>query len=103
MEGAITDVQSSDIIDNDLSPNFKNGDYYAGFDQAVNSLEQAAAGEYKERNNSTNNQDGGGNVLGFIIIVVIIIVIILRNRGGGRGGGMVSRRVLATGYYPLCF
>jgi uncharacterized protein len=37
LEGAITDVQSSDIIANDLRPNFKNGDYYRGLDEAVNS------------------------------------------------------------------
>ncbi|HEY2727365.1 MAG TPA: TPM domain-containing protein, partial [Parafilimonas sp.] len=47
LEGAITDVQSNDILENDLRPNFKNGDFYAGIDEAVNSLEKAAAGEYK--------------------------------------------------------
>ena len=93
LEGAITDVQSKDIIANDLRPNFKNGDYYRGLDEAVNSLEKAAAGEYKERGKTADDQGGGGgNIIGFIIILIIIFIIIGRGRGGGRGGGMMSRR-----------
>ena len=49
LEGAITDVQSKDIIENDIAPNFRNQDYYRGLDEAVNSLEEAAAKEYKVR------------------------------------------------------
>jgi len=92
LEGAITDVQSSDIIANDLRPNFKNGDFYRGLDEAVNSLEEAAAKEYKVRGErQEDNGRGGGNILGFIIIVIIILIIVGRGRGGGRGG-MMSRR-----------
>ena len=94
LEGAITDLQSNDIIENDLSPNFRSGDYYRGFDQAINSLEKAAVGEYKERGKVKEEEEGGGggNVIGFIIILIIIFLIVGRGRGGGRGGGMVSRR-----------
>ena len=92
LEGAITDVQSNDIIANDLRPNFKNGDYYRGLDEAVNSLEKAAVGEYKERSKSKDDNGGGGSILGFIIILIIIFIVIGRGRGGGRGGGMMSRR-----------
>ncbi len=94
LEGAITDLQSGDIIDNDLRPNFKNGDYYRGLDEAVNSLEAAAAGEYKERGKTADDggKGGGGNIIGFVIILIIIFIIIGRGRGGGRGGGMMSRR-----------
>ena len=75
LEGAITDVQSNDIIANDLTPNFKKQDYYRGIDEAVNSLEQAAAGEYKERGKQKDNNGGGGNILGFIIIAIIFWII----------------------------
>src|ERR1700759_258583 len=37
LEGAITDVMSDDIIENDLKPNFRNEDYYGGIDDAINS------------------------------------------------------------------
>jgi uncharacterized protein len=102
LEGAITDVQSKDIIENDLAPNFKNQDYYRGFDEAVNSLEQAAAGEYKERGTQKSNSGGGGNILGVIIIVIIVLIIIGRGRGG-RGGGMMSRRGFGGWWIPGAF
>ena len=104
LEGAITDLQSGDIIANDLRPNFKEGDYYQGLDEAVNSLEEAAAKEYKVRGESKEDSGGrgGGNILGFIIIVIIIIIIIGRGRGGGRGG-MMSRRGYGGWWIPGMF
>ncbi len=101
MEGAITDVQSNDIIENDLTPNFKNEDYYRGFDEATNSLEAAAAGEYKERG-TQRDTGSGGNIVGFIIIIIIILIIIGRGRRGG-GGGMMSRRGFNPWIIPALF
>ena len=47
LEGAIPDMIAKSIIENDLRPNFEVKDYYRGFDAAINSIMQAAAGEYK--------------------------------------------------------
>src|SRR6478752_2997763 len=38
LEGAIPDVTAKDIIDNDLAPNFRENNYYRGFDEAISSL-----------------------------------------------------------------
>lgn len=103
LEGAITDVMSSDIITNDLTPNFRNENFYAGIDEATTSLMQAAAGEYKERGTRNDDIEGGGNVIGFIIIIFIIIILIGRGRGGGRGGGMFSRRGVGNWWLPGMF
>ena len=35
LEGAIPDVTAKDIIDNDLAPNFRENNYYRGFDEAI--------------------------------------------------------------------
>lgn len=102
LEGAITDVQSNDIIENDLTPNFRNEDYYDGIDEAINSLEKAAAGEYKERGKQKDNDNGGGNILGFIVIAIIVLVLVGRGRGG-RGGGMMSRRGSGSWIIPAMF
>ena len=42
LEGAVTDVTSKSIIDNDLTPNFKEGNYYRGLDEGLmlSSLQQ---------------------------------------------------------------
>lgn len=46
LEGALTDIQSDEIITNDLVPNFKAGNYYAGIDAAVRDIMAATQGEY---------------------------------------------------------
>ena len=94
LEGAIPDITANDIIYNDITPNFKTGNYFRGLDIATDDLSKAAAGEYHTaRKKDTNNDEdgGGGSILG-IIIIVIIILIIIRSGRGGRGGGMISRR-----------
>src|SRR5665213_1680696 len=47
MEGVLPDVTCKEIIDDRMIPNFKANDYYRGFDNAVDAIMQAAAGEYK--------------------------------------------------------
>src|SRR4051812_14480330 len=103
LEGPIPDVTSKNIIDNDLEPNFREGNYYRGFDEAITSLEQAAAGEYHERRNRNNdNGGGGGGLLTFIIILVVVFLIVGR-RGGGPRGGIMSRRGFSGWWIPFLF
>ena len=87
LEGAIPDITANDIINNDIKPNFKQGNYYAGLDAAINNLSKAASGEYHVRREkpTSGRSSGGGSILGIIIIVIIIIA--MASRGGGRGGG----------------
>src|SRR5437762_13606376 len=51
MEGAIPDIVANQIIEEYIVPNFRQGNYYRGFDQAVDALIKAAAGEYQEPEN----------------------------------------------------
>jgi uncharacterized protein len=92
LEGAIPDVTAKNIINTDLGPNFKQGNYYRGFANAIESLSKAAAGEYKApRARKQEKGTSGGEILVFIIIVVVILALI-GGRGGRGGGGMMSRR-----------
>jgi len=86
LEGAIPDVTAKDIIENALSPNFKQGNYYKGIDEATDNLAKAAVGEYKIQKQSTGN--GGSSSWVFIIMVVIVFIILRAGRGGGGGGGL---------------
>ncbi len=91
LEGAIPDVTANDIIDNDLVPNFKENNYFQGFQLAIQSLGKAAAGEYHVRRQANDSSGGGGSIIG-IIIIVFIIIMIVGSSGGRGGGGMMSRR-----------
>jgi len=46
LEGALTDAQSWYIIDDIMKPAFREENYYAGIDQAVDKIIAAAQGEY---------------------------------------------------------
>ena len=90
LEGVITDYASSSIIDNNLRPNFREGNYYRGLTEAVDEIIKAAAGKYTA-------PEGYGKKEGIkkwhIILAALVIWMIIGAIGrGGRGGGMVSRR-----------
>lgn len=91
MEGVLPDILAKQIIDQRMIPYFKNDDYYAGFDNAVDAIIQAAAGEYKA---DPQAAEGGKSGVGTIVILVIIFIIIMSlfsGRGGG-GGSYMSRK-----------
>jgi uncharacterized protein len=98
MEGAIPDITANQIIQSEIVPAFREGNYYRGFDQATDAIFRAAAGEYKapEDYNRRNKVISKGTGFPFLIIIIILIIIFSRRGGGGRGG-MMSRR----GFNPL--
>ncbi len=98
LEGAIPDLVTKSIIENDLAPNFRQQNYYRGFAEAIASLSKAAVGEYKVQRQKKSQ--GGGSAIGIIVIVIIILFIVGGSRGGGRGGGMMSRRGYRGGFIP---
>jgi uncharacterized protein len=94
LEGALPDITCKSIIDNVITPNFKQEDFYRGIDLGTTAIVKAAAGEYKAPAGygGRKEKSGGGSFIG--IIIIIFIVLLLFGRGGGRGGGrgMFSRR-----------
>lgn len=89
LEGAIPDLTTKIIIDNDIIPAFKEGNYYRGLDKATDDLIAAAAGRYSAPAGYHKKKGIGA---GTIIFIIIILIIILGAGSGRRGGGMVSRR-----------
>jgi len=94
MEGVIPDITARSIIDNDILPNFRQQNYYRGFDAATNSIFKAAAGEYQAPEGYTERGKSSGGKLGKIIVVIIILFLVISMFGGGGsgGGGYISRR-----------
>ncbi len=91
LEGAIPDITASSIYRNEMVPEFKQGNYYRGVDNAINALTKAAAGEYKVKREKQEKGRGGSSIFTFLIILVVIITMLGRGGRGGRGGGMMSR------------
>lgn len=92
VEGALPDAIAHRIIENDIKPAFRSGDYYAGLDNATSSIISFTKGEYKAEKKSQQSSEGGG-ISGILIIVVIVIIFALISKGGGgnnRGGKVIN-------------
>ena len=87
LEGALPDITCKSIIDNAITPNFRNDDFYRGIDLGTNAIIKAAVGEYKAPEEYRKKKGtGGGGIIGLFIIIIIFFIIFGRG-GGGRGGG----------------
>ena len=86
MEEFVTDATSKRIIEKEMIPAFKEGDYYTGIDNAVNVIMDLCSGKF-----SQDEYGHDGFPLWFTIIIIIaIIVIFSKFSGGGQnysGGG----------------
>jgi len=88
VEGAVPDAIAYRIIENEIKPPFRQGDYFTGIDRATDALIAYTKGEYKA---APKKEQGQGSGIGSLIFIVILVVvaIALSGRGGGGGGGKV--------------
>ena len=99
LEGAIPDLATKRIREEQMNPYLKSGENYQAISNAVAVLSQLAKGEIDVKNYSEQN-----GVKGFwdehpILCIIIIIVIILILFGGrGRGGGFSSGGMFLGGF-----
>lgn len=91
LEGAIPDMIAASIIDHEIVPNFKEGNYYRGLDEGTHAVIEAAAGEYQAPAGYGSRKNKGISI-GTIIFIVILLIIVFSSAGGRGGGGYVSRR-----------
>lgn len=75
VEAVLPDITTHEIIQNDIRPNFKAGNYYAGLDAGTTDIMKYVKGEYKSPKKAQPDQ--GKNIGGSAVILIIIIVVIL--------------------------
>lgn len=92
LEGALPDIYAKRIIDNDIKPNFKAGNYYAGLDEGTSSIIKYTRGEYKNDSPKASSKKGGGGGSIVIIIIIVIVIIIIMRKGGGGGSEVIGGR-----------
>jgi uncharacterized protein len=95
LEGALPDIYTKRIIENDIKPFFKTGDYYAGIDAGTNSIISVIKGEYKNDNPKSKSGGSKGGAGIAVLILIIIIAIVLRKGGGGGGSQVIGGRGVA--------
>ena len=96
LEGALPDATAKRIIEDEIKPRFRQGDFNGGLTAGVNAMLQATRGEYRgsgktvqdirRQKHSTQNF---GSILFFLFIFFLIVMRVL---GGIRRGIGFSRR-----------
>lgn len=81
------------IIDREMIPEFKAGNYYRGIDNGINAIQLQLAGQYQAMPKKDDGLDGEAILT--IIIIVLLFVLFLsvsKNSGGNNGGGGYKNR-----------
>ena len=99
VEGALPDAITKRIIEREITPNFRAGDYFAGLDEGTNAIISYTKGEYKNDTPKKGRKEGGLGI-GFIIIMIIIIAIAIK-KGGGGGNEVIGGRGSASPFWWL--
>lgn len=89
LEGVVPDIVANQIVDFEMIPEFKTGDYYAGLARSVNVLMELTVGEYTADQYA---QSKSGDLVGLIpFFFFIVMFVIFAMQGRNRSSGMGSR------------
>jgi uncharacterized protein len=93
LEGVLPDATANRIIDEDIVPRFRAGDYYGGIDAGVERMLRVIEGEplpEPERRGSGVESRGIGNLLPLLLIFALVGGSILRRVFGRVGGALAT-------------
>jgi uncharacterized protein len=102
LEGALPDALTKRIIENELLPSFRTGDFNTGISRGVNALLQATQGEYRGsgRTNADRGEEAEGSWLIFLLFILVLFLIIAANRNVVRRGTYYGPRGRRTVWIP---
>lgn len=99
VEGALPDMYTKQIIENNIKPYFKTGDYYGGLESGTNAIISYTKGEYKNEAPKKKHQEGNGSALPILIIIIVIVIILVKRGGGGGGSQVIGGRGVANALF----
>ncbi len=82
LEGAVPDAVAKRIVEEEMIPEFKKNNYFAGLEKGTTTLMQLTAGEYTADQYMKRTRHGGG--AGFLIPFIIFIIIAAKLMSGRR-------------------
>lgn len=89
LEEYITDALSKRIVENEIIPAFKQGDYYGGVDAATDVMISLLEGKFTpdEYRQQTSSSDAGSTIGGIIFLIIMFSIFFgSRRRSYGAGG-----------------
>jgi uncharacterized protein len=79
LEGVLPDATAEQIIQNEITPAFRQGDFDGGVERAVSAIMLATQNEYQ-----ASTHTGSKDILGTLIALFVLLVLFLRLIGGVR-------------------
>ena len=94
LEGSLPDATCKAIIDNEIKPRFRVGDYTGGLDAAITAMIAATRGEYQGTGRTQRDappvSQGSGWFIGVFILAMILVSFFSRFTNKGRTYGRSS-------------
>jgi uncharacterized protein len=94
LEGAIPDITCGEIIDYEILPAFREGDYFGGLDRATTILMQLASGEFSADEYGKQTKGDFSGFAPFLIILIIFVIMMFIRSNGGRNQRHISDKGL---------
>ncbi len=101
LEGVLTDLLSGRIIDYEVSPAFKKGEYDQGFINAVDSISKAVNGEYKATPSEKRKNKNSIPMLLFGGLFVLAVISSISKILGGIAGGIGAPLIYMFAIAPI--
>ena len=89
LEGVLPDYTCSEIVNNEVIPYLKGGDYYRALENGTTAIIKATEGKYKAPKGYGKKSP---SIFKIIFIIILIIVFLSIGSKGGGGGTYMSRR-----------
>jgi uncharacterized protein len=94
LEGPIPDLLCSRIVNEEILPAFKAGDYYGGLDKATSTLMSLASGEFSAADYGKNKKQDFSAVTPFVLFIIFIIIMMFMKSNGGNNQKHLSNKGL---------
>lgn len=88
LEGELTDALSRHIIESDILPAFKQGDFNRGVMAGTVSMLSVLGWKGVEGADMAQNQNPPADIPPLFFLAILVIFVVIRMLGGGRGMGM---------------
>jgi uncharacterized protein len=87
LEGVLPDITCKRIVENEMLPSFREGDYYTGIAKAASAIMSITKGEYSAEQYNKKTKSSPYGFLVPILVIALIFFLIRSNRGGTHSVG----------------
>ena len=101
LESVLTDARSSQIIRNDISPRFRESDFYGGIDAGLTGIAQTVRGTYQAATRADKRKVRKSGGIFNLLIVMLFPLLWVLSATGKWGGGIIGAGAGALLPYTL--